>query len=103
MDAEYVTRREHAEFAERIKEEDNRQNKRIAKLEDSVEKIEDLASSVKVLAVNMDNMAKELAKQGLKLDAIESKPAQNWEKLAWAVGGAIIVAIIGLVLKQVGL
>ena len=100
---DYLTKAEHKEFADRMDAENARQNKRIEKLEDSVEKIGELTSSVKVLAVNIETMGKEIAKQGVKLDAIESKPAQNWEKLLWAVGGILIAAIFALVLKQIGL
>ena len=100
---DYVTVAVHKEFAERIDAENERQNKRIAKLEDSVEKIGELTSSVKVLAVNIDTMSKEIVKQGEKIDKIEGKPAQNWEKLVWAIGAAVITAIVALVLKQIGI
>lgn len=100
---EFMTRAEHKEFAERINAENDRQNKRLSKLEENVEKIGELTSSVKVLAVNIDTMSKEIMKQGDKIDKLESKPAQNWEKAVWAVGGVILTAIIALVLKQIGM
>lgn len=100
---DYVTLAVHKEFVERIDAENNRQNHRIEKLEDSVEKIGELTSSVKVLAVNIDTMANEIKKQGDKIDKIEGKPAQNWEKFIWAIGAALITAIVALVLKQIGL
>lgn len=100
---DFITRAEHKEFADRINAENERQNKRLAKLEDNVEKIGELTSSVKVLAVNIDTMSKEIVKQGEKIDKLEAKPAQNWEKAVWAVGGVILTAIIALVLKQVGM
>lgn len=100
---EFITRAEHKEFSDRINAENDRQNKRLAKLEENVEKIGELTSSVKVLAVNIDTMSKEIVKQGEKIDKLESKPAQNWEKAVWAVGGVILTAIIALVLKQVGM
>ena len=101
--AEYVTVGVHREFVERIDAENKRQNHRIEKLEDSVEKIAELTSSVKVLAVNIDTMSKEIVKQGDKIDKLEGKPAQNWEKLVWAIGAAVITAIVALVLKQIGI
>ena len=100
---DYVTVSVHKEFVERIDAENKRQNHRIEKLEDSVEKIGELTSSVKVLAVNIDTMSKEIAKQGDKIDKIEAKPAQNWEKFVWAVGAAVITAIVAFVLHMIGL
>jgi len=100
---DYVTVSVHKEFVERIDAENKRQNHRIEKLEDSVEKIGELTSSVKVLAVNIDTMSKEIAKQGDKIDKIETKPAQNWEKFVWAVGAAVITAIVAFVLHIIGL
>lgn len=100
---DYVTVSVHKEFVERIDAENKRQNHRIEKLEDSVEKIAELTSSVKVLAVNIDTMANEIKKQGDKIDKIEGKPSQNWEKFVWAIGAAVITAIVTLVLKAIGL
>ena len=102
MNEEFVSIEVHNEFAKRIEAEDERQNKRISKLEDAVGKIGELTVSIKELATNVSNMAKEQGKFGDRLEAIEAKPAQNWEKLVWAIGGAVIVALIEFVLKQLG-
>ena len=102
MNEEFVSIEVHNEFAKRIEAEDERQNKRLTKLEDAVSQMTELTVSVKELAANMANMAKEQSKFGDRLEAIEAKPAQNWEKLVWAIGGAIIVALIEFVLKQLG-
>lgn len=102
MNEEFVSIEVHNEFAKRIEAEDERQNKRISKLEDAVGKIGELTVSIKELATNVSNMAKEQSKFGDRLEAIEAKPAQNWEKLVWAIGGAIVVALIEFVLKQLG-
>ncbi len=103
MPDEFVTLEVHKEFAERIDAENHRQNRRLDKLEDAIGNITDLTSSVKVLAVNMDNMAKEQAKQGERLQAIESIPASNWQKLIWAVAGAILAGLIAFLLSQLGI
>jgi len=103
MSEEFITKEFHDEFARRIEAEDERQNKRITKLEDAVGQMTELTVSVKELATNMANMAKEQTKIGERLEVIENKPAQNWEKLVWAIGGAILTAIVALVLKQIGI
>lgn len=92
---EFVTKAVHEEFAKRIDEENTRQNHRISILEAGLAQINDLASSVKVLAVNMENMAKEQAKQGEKLSEIEGRPAKRWETVVIA----ILTGIVGFALN----
>ncbi len=100
---EYLTVEVHKEFSERIDAEEKRQNKRLDKLEDGFGQLSELTSALKVMANNMENMAKEQARQGDRLQAIEDVPAKNWEKLVWAIGGAIIAAVIAFILKQIGI
>jgi aconitase A len=99
---EYLSVEVHREFAERIQAEETRQNKRLDKIEESIFQIGELTTSVKVLASNMENMAKEQERQGERLQSIEDKPAKNWDKLVWAIAGALIAGIIGYVLASVG-
>lgn len=73
-----IVRAEHNEFERRIDvelkrlaDEDARQNKRIDLLEQNVEKMGALTSSVERLAVSMENMLKEQERQGKRLDALE--------------------------------
>ena len=100
---EYLTVQVHKEFAERIDAEERRQNKRLDKLEDGIVQLSELTSWVKVLTNTVENMVKEQVKQGERLEAIEDVPAKNWEKLVWAIGGAILTAIVAFILKQIGI
>lgn len=93
---EFVTKAVHDEFAKRIDEENDRQNHRISILETGQAQINELVSSVKVLAVNMDTMSKELQKQGEKLNEIESRPAKRWE----TVVACILTGIVGFLLNM---
>jgi hypothetical protein len=93
---DFVTRAVHEEFAKRIDEENDRQNHRISILETGQAQISDLVASVKVLAVNMETMSKELSKQGERLAEIEGKPAKRWE----TVVACIITGILGFVLNM---
>ena len=93
---DFVTRAVHEEFAKRIDEENDRQNHRISILETGQAQINELVSSVKVLAVNMDTMSKELAKQGDRLAEIEGKPAKRWE----TVIACILTGIVGFLLNM---
>lgn len=103
MSEEYVSLQVHNEFAKRIEAEDERQNRRIAKLEDAVGQMTELTASVRELATNMANMAKEQTKMSDRLEVIENRPAQNWDKLVWAIAGALIAGIIGYVLATMGI
>lgn len=94
---EYVTKAVHDEFAKRIDEENDRQNHRISILETGQAQINELVSSVKVLAVNMETMSKELQKQGDRLAEIEGKPAKRWETII----ACILTGIVGFLLNMV--
>lgn len=98
---DYITRNEHQEFAHRVDAENNRQNKRIDELEQSIKQIGAIAINVEKLAVNMENMTNELKKQGDRLDDIESKPGKKWENLSWLLVSSLVTGIIGYALALV--
>ena len=100
---EYVTLSLHKEFADKIEREDDRQNKRIAMLEESMKQIYTLNTSVEKIAMSIETLTTEIGEQNKRLKAIEDKPAQNWDKLLWLVGGAILSGVIAYILKVVGI
>ena len=93
--SEFVTMEVHTEFEKRIKAEDDRQNKRIKLIEQKQAQISELVASVKVLAANVENIAKEINEQGLRLREIEGKPAKRWETIV----SCIITGLIGAALS----
>ena len=100
MEQEYLTRREHEEFARRmesenarIKDENDRQNKRIGVVEESVKEFNRLALQIERIAVSIQQMTDEISKQGTRLESIESKPAKRWDALIGGLIGAIAAAI----------
>lgn len=115
MAEDVITRAEHEAFAElmrsennRLKEENDRQNKRIGALEENSRQITELTASVRELAVNMQNMNKELSRQcdqmemqakrtGERLEKLENQDGEMWRK----VTGYIITAVIGLLLGYI--
>lgn len=103
MSEAFVSIETHNEFARRIDAENKTQNERISRLEDSIGQISELTISVRELAVNMQNMVKEQGKMGARLEEIENKPAKNWDKLIWAISGAVIAGVIGFALKSIGM
>lgn len=100
--SEWVSSEAFAETMRRIDAEDNRQNTRLTELEVAQKQISELITSVKVLANNMESMAKEQIKQGVRLQAIEEKPGKRWETvvaciITGLVGAVVSAAVAGLV------
>ncbi len=100
-----ITRAEHDEFRrtmetenQRLIDENNRQNKRLELVEESVRQISDLTVSVKEMAVNMGNMLKELEKQGERLEKLEQEPAEAHKQIKMAMVTAAISTIMGAVI-----
>ncbi|MCD8239399.1 MAG: hypothetical protein LUC92_08705 [Clostridiales bacterium] len=98
-----ISRAEHNEFCKRIEEENARQDKRIALLEENVKQYSALAASVEKLAVNMENMLKEQEKQGKRLEALESRDGEMWRKVTAYIITAIIGIVIGYIFTQIGM
>ena len=100
--SEWVSTEVFTETMRRIDAEDNRQNTRLTELEIAQKQISELITSVKVLANNMESMAKEQIKQGVRLQAIEEKPGKRWETviaciITGLVGAVVSAAVAGLV------
>ena len=59
-----------------VDDENNRQNHRIDKLEGALDKLNELASSVQLMAQNIATMTTELKRQSDRLEKIEQEPAE---------------------------
>lgn len=103
MSEEYISRAEHKEFADRIDAENTRQNHRIERLENTIEKINALATATEKLATNMEGMLKEQEKQSKQIAALESKDGQKWREIAKTVATALITTAIAALAVMIGL
>jgi hypothetical protein len=97
--SEYITEEVHKEFATRVDAENQMQNQRIDKLEETVKEIQRLTIAVERMAVSMEAMTKEIASQGQRLDAIEKEPADKWKNAVWIVVSALIAAAVGALMR----
>lgn len=97
--SEYITEEVHKEFATRVDAENQMQNQRIDKLEETVKEIQRLTIAVERMAVSMEAMTKEIASQGQRLDAIEKEPADKWKNAVWIVVSALIAAAVGALVR----
>lgn len=98
---EMLSRETHEEFARRIDDENTRQNRRLAALEDEVKEIHKLTVSVEKLAVSMENMMVELKKQTERLDRLEKEPAEAHKQIKMSVVTALIGAVVGAVVTAI--
>ena len=67
---------------------------RIKKLEEAHEVLHQLATSVAVMAEKMDTMSKSMVVITTKVDEIENRPAERWDKLISTLIGALAGAFI---------
>ena len=82
---------------DRIRDENDRQNHRIDKLERTMEEIRKISTSVEKLAINMENMLSEQKKQGDRLNELEAKPAEAWTTMQRTILTTICGALAGAV------
>lgn len=98
-----ITRAEHEEFRRRMEEEHKRQSKRLELLEESMEKLNTLNTSIEKLAVNMESMLKEQLQQGKRLEVLENRDGEMWRKVVGYAITAAVGAVVGFVFRQFGM
>lgn len=98
-----ISRAEHEEFRKRIEAEENRQNRRLELLEESVKQNGELTVSVGKLANSMENMVKEQEQQGKRLETLESRDGEMWRKVVGYIATALIGIALGFVFRQIGM
>lgn len=79
-----------------IKDEQHRQSKIIAD-------VQQLSTSVSILANNMKSMLEELQKQNKRIEKLEQKPGKRWESAISKVIDMLIGAGITYLLVKIGL
>ena len=99
MEQTFVTEREFNLSNQRIADENNRQNERINMLEANYAVVQQLAVQMERLATNMETMAKELTRQGTKLNELEMKPSKRWDLIVTSLITGVVGAIVGMAMK----
>lgn len=98
-----ITRAEHEEFKLRLEEENKRQDKRIELLEQNVDEMRSLTTSVEKLATNMESMLREQEKQGKRLETLEGRDGEMWRKIVGHVATVIVGIVLGYLFTQIGM
>lgn len=78
---------------ERIRDEDDRQNKRIAVIEEDTKAIHKLTASIEKLVIQMQDMLSEQKEQGERIRRLEEEPGNTWDE----VKKKAIDTVVGLV------
>ena len=65
--------------------------------------IQQLSTSVSLLANNMQSMLEEIKNQGRRIASLEQKPAKRWESVVEKVILAVVGAVVGAILVKIGL
>lgn len=95
-----------ADFSVRMKaiEDDNEViYQRLDKQSALVQDIQELSSSVAVLANNMKSMLDEQQRQNKRLEELEKKPVKRWDAVIDKIVMTVLGALIAFVLLQAGL
>ncbi len=105
-----ITRAEHEAFSKlmesenkRLSDENNRQNKRLDILETNSKQLTALATSVEKLALSIENMAKEQASQGERLETLESRDGEKWRQVTSYIVTTLISLVLGYLFARFGL
>lgn len=98
-----ITRAEHEEFRKRLEEENKRQDRRIELLEENVQEMSTLTTSVEKLATSMESMVKEQEKQGKRLEVLEGRDGEMWRKVVGYVVTAVVGIVLGFLFTQIGM
>ena len=97
MPEQYVTKELHDESIRRIDDENDRQNARLSALEQGLKEVNKITASIERLTANIETMTDEIKRQGVRLDAIEEKPAKRWDTVISGIISGVIGILIGLV------
>ena len=105
-----ITRAEHEAFSKlmesenkRLSDENDRQNKRLEILETNSKQLTTLVTAVEKLALSVENMAKEQASQGERLETLESRDGEMWRKATGYIISTVIGIVVGYIFKQIGM
>ena len=94
------------EYEHRLTEVEERAKSNSHRLDD-VEKrqdnLDDLVSTVKVLAVREENVETDVKEIKSDVKSLTNKPAKRWDSMVEKVIWAVVAAVVGFMLAQIGL
>lgn len=76
---------------------------RLDDLERRQDNLDDLVSTVKVLAVREENVENDVKEIKSDVKALASKPAKRWDNMVDKIITLLVAAIVGFILAKLGL
>lgn len=97
---------EEVQLEHRLSDVENRSKsntKRIDKLEESTEAINNLATSMQVIVVKQEQINTNVQKLDSKVESLESKPGKRYEAIIEKILLVVVSAVITYILTHIGL
>ena len=76
---------------------------RLNKQEKLIDDIQQLSTSVAILANNMKSLLEEQQRQNIRLEELERRPARRWDSIVDKILMVIVGALLGFILIKLGL
>ena len=76
---------------------------RLDELEKRQDNLDDLVSTVKVLAVREETVENDVKEIKEDVKSLTSKPGQMWDSLVKQIVTALVAALVGFILAQIGI
>lgn len=86
-----------------IEERSKSNQHRLDEVEKRQDNLDDLVSTVKVLALREENVEKDVKEIKSDVKELSGKPAKRWENLVTQVISIIVAAALGFILAKIGL
>lgn len=77
--------------------------KRLDEIKAKQEDLDELVSSVKLLAVREENVENDVKEIKADVKALTNKPAERWNDMVKTIIGIVIAAVAGFILAKIGL
>lgn len=86
-----------------VEERSKSNTKRIDKLSERQDSLDELVGTVKVLATREENVENDVKEIKLDVKSLTDKPGKRWDSLVEKIILAIAAAFVGFVLSKIGL
>lgn len=94
---------EHERRLTEVESRSKSNSNRLDEMEKRQDNLDDLVSTVKVLAVREENVENDVKEIKNDVKSIKDKPGKRWDSLVTQIIGILVAAVIGFLLARIGL
>ena len=94
---------EHEKRLTAVEERSKSNSIRLDEVEERQKDLNELVSSVKVLALREENVEKDVKEIKSDVKTLTNKPAQRWDSMVEKILFTIAAAVVGFILARIGL